>query len=168
MYHAVLSHRSAIVVMMKAKGVKTSVISDYTRPGNQVSAGNGHGGFAAIYDKPQDQIDALSFIADDVISEYTKSIQDEILTRLGPSRAGRIGPEHSTLFPNLSWLPQGTMRIWHPRGPNHTEVWSYLFYDKAMPANVLDSWRKECIKTFGPSGLLEQDDMDNWRNATDA
>ena len=28
--------------------------------------------------------------------------------------------------------------------------------------------RIQCMQSFGPSGMLEQDDMDNWRNASSA
>jgi len=98
--------------------------------------------------------------------EYNKSIYDEMLRRLGPSRAHRIGPEHSSVFPNMSWLPNGTVRIWHPRGAGETEVWSFTFVDKAMPEELKRLWRVQCMQSFGPSGLLEQDDMDNWRNSS--
>jgi len=33
---------------------------------------------------------------------------------------------------------------------------------------VKRAYRINGIQSFGPTGLLEQDDMDNWRNATDA
>jgi nitrite reductase/ring-hydroxylating ferredoxin subunit len=168
MYHAVLSHRSAIIVMMKKLGISTSSLSNYDRPGNQVSPGNGHGCFAGVYSSPGAWLDMARGFQDPTLVEYQQSILDEMVRRLGPNRAGRIGQEHSSVFPNMSWLPNGTLRLWHPRGPLATEVWSFTFADKAMPDEAKEAWRKGCIRAFGPSGLLEQDDMDNWRNASDA
>ena len=170
MYHAVLSHMSATIVMMRKLGVDMgrSSLADYSRPGNQVSPGNGHGGFATTYASPEDWFAVHASWQGPLIADYLRSTHDESLRRLGPGRAGRLGTEHSTVFPNLSWLPNGTIRLWHPRGPDRTEVWAFTFHDKAMPEDVKAVWRKECLRAFGPSGLLEQDDMDNWSNSTSA
>jgi 3-phenylpropionate/trans-cinnamate dioxygenase alpha subunit len=167
MYHAILSHRSALLARAQSLGVPAAPLS-YSRPGNQVSPGNGHGCFAGIYDTPEDYYRRNAVNEDSPLMEYNKSIYDEMLRRLGPSRAHRIGPEHSSVFPNMSWLPNGTVRIWHPRGAGETEVWSFTFVDKAMPEELKRLWRVQCMQSFGPSGLLEQDDMDNWRNSSEA
>ena len=57
--------------------------------------------------------------------------EDPILVR----RMGPVSPVVGTLFPNFSLLRAGsrTFRVWHPRGPDKTEVWSWVYVDKAAP-----------------------------------
>jgi hypothetical protein len=59
-----------------------------------------------------------------------------------------------------------TFRVWQPRGPEKTEVWSFVFMDKAAPPEVKQAIRKAGIRGFSPSGAFEQDDMDNWQECT--
>ena len=48
---------------------------------------------------------------------------------------GLINPIVGTVFPNFSLLrgTSRTFRVWHPRGPDKTEIWSWVFVDKAAP-----------------------------------
>jgi hypothetical protein len=52
--------------------------------------------------------------------------------------------------------------VWHPRGPERTEIWSWLLLDKTAPDEIKNVFRRDYIRTFGPGGIFEQDDMDNW------
>jgi 3-phenylpropionate/trans-cinnamate dioxygenase alpha subunit len=72
------------------------------------------------------------------------------------------------VFPNFSLLraTSRTFRVWHPRGPEKTEVWSWVFIDKAAPPEVKKAIRLAGVRGFGPSGSFEQDDMDNWQECT--
>jgi 3-phenylpropionate/trans-cinnamate dioxygenase subunit alpha len=71
---------------------------------------------------------------------------------------------HMTLFPNFSFLPGfQTMRVWHPKGPGKTEIWSWTIVDKNAPPEAKEEWRKTIAKTFSPSGTFEQDDAENWQ-----
>lgn len=45
-------------------------------------------------------------------------------------------------------------------------VWSWTFVDKAAPPQVKDAFRIASIRSFSPSGLYEQDDMENWKHCT--
>ena len=58
------------------------------------------------------------------------------------------------------------IRVWHPRGPDKTEIWSYCVVDKEAPPEVKTAMRRHLTQTFGPSGNLEQDDMNNWEQCT--
>ena len=55
--------------------------------------------------------------------------------RLGP-RAETINPIVGTIFPNFSILKASTrcFRVWHPKGPDHIEIWSWVFTDRARAA----------------------------------
>ena len=101
------------------------------------------------------------------IQEYEKAIAPEIAKRLGP-RSGRGKPIVSTMFPNFSMLRASsrTFRVWHPRGPEKTEVWSWIYVDKAAPPEVKKAFRLAGMRAFSPSGTFEQDDMDNWQGCT--
>ena len=58
-----------------------------------------------------------------------------------------------------------TIAAWHPRGPHETEVWRWYLVDADAPAEVKDFLRHYYIRYSGPSGLTEQDDMENWNYA---
>lgn len=58
------------------------------------------------------------------------------------------------------------VRVWHPRGPHKTEMWSFCIVDKEASQEVKDACRHHMTQTFGPSGNLEQDDVNNWEHCT--
>ncbi len=101
------------------------------------------------------------------IQEYERAIRPEVNARLGP-RATLTNPIVGTVFPNFSLLraTSRTFRVWHPRGPDKTEVWSWVYVDKAAPLEVKKAIRLSGVRGFGPSGTFEQDDMDNWQECT--
>ena len=101
------------------------------------------------------------------LQAYEAEIAPEVELRLGP-RLKRVKPIVGTLFPNFSMLRSvsRTFRVWHPRGPEKTEVWGWVFADKAAPAAVKEAIRLAGMRGFGPSGTFEQDDMDNWQGCT--
>ena len=97
------------------------------------------------------------------ILAYEQEIRPEVEKRLGP-RMALVSPVVGTLFPNFSLLRVGsrTFRVWHPRGTDKTEVWSWVYVDRAAPPQVKEAIRLAGMRGCGPSGSFEQDDMDNW------
>ena len=85
-------------------------------------------------------------------------------------RMGSVSPVVSTLFFNFPLLRAGsrTFRVWHPRRGDKTEVWSWVYVDKAAPPHVKEAIGLAGIRGFGPSGGFEQDEMDNWQECTRA
>src|SRR5215469_11362043 len=79
-----------------------------------------------------------------------------------------MSPVVGTVFPSFSFLRVGSrpFRVWHPRGPDKTEVWSWVYVDQAAPPHVKEAVRLAGMRGFGPSGSFEQDDMDNWQECT--
>jgi 3-phenylpropionate/trans-cinnamate dioxygenase alpha subunit len=98
---------------------------------------------------------------------YEAQIRPEMEKRLGP-RLSLVKPIVGTVFPNFSMLrpTSRTFRVWHPRGPDKTEVWAWIYVDKAAPPEVKKALRLAGARVFGPSGTFEQDDMDNWQECT--
>ena len=96
------------------------------------------------------------------VREYARSVLPEVLERLGPVRARALFIA-GNIFPNCSWVPGSfTVRSYHPRGPRQMEVWSYCIVDAGAPASVKAAMAREYTQRFGPSGMLEQDDGENW------
>jgi 3-phenylpropionate/trans-cinnamate dioxygenase alpha subunit len=70
-----------------------------------------------------------------------------------------------TIFPNLSFVyfpGLCSIRVWHPRAPDRTELWSWALYNKDAPDQIKDSIRKQVTRMFSPTGMLEQDDLEVW------
>jgi 3-phenylpropionate/trans-cinnamate dioxygenase alpha subunit len=84
-------------------------------------------------------------------------------------RARQISPSAGTVFPNFSvhWLTR-TIRVWQPRGPDKMEIWSWAIVDKAASPEIKEVMRFVSQYRFSPSGVFEQDDMDNWIQVTGA
>ncbi len=124
-----------------------------------LSPGNGH---CTIAIGPED-------VPDPPVPEilaYEETIRPEVEKRLGP-RYGMVNPIVGTVFPNFSMLRAvRTFRVWHPRGPDKTEIWSWTYVDKAAPSQIKEAFRLASLRAFGPSGTFEQDDMDNWQECT--
>mgnify|MGYP002845606477 FL=1 len=85
--------------------------------------------------------------------------------RLGPNQAQVSG--FNALFPNFSINSSADqIHLWHPRGPLKTESWVYILVDKGAPPDVKSALRLSHQRHFGPTGMFEQDDSDNWRLST--
>ncbi|MSQ32509.1 MAG: aromatic ring-hydroxylating dioxygenase subunit alpha, partial [Dehalococcoidia bacterium] len=91
---------------------------------------------------------------------------DELEKRLGSTRAANPTMTVGTVFPNMSPHGRTQLRLYHPRGPEKTEMWVFCLVDKDAPQEIKDVMRPHLSMTFGPSGTLEQDDMNNWIQCT--
>jgi 3-phenylpropionate/trans-cinnamate dioxygenase alpha subunit len=156
-YHVQWTHLSAIKTAFSA-----GVTAKPTATGAMVSPGNGH---VLICVGPDD-------VAEPPVPEllaYEEEIRPEVEKRLGP-RIHRINPIVGTVFPNFSMLraTSHTFRVWQPRGPDKTEVWSWVYVDRAASPEVKEAARLAGVRGFSPSGTFEQDDMDNWQECTRA
>jgi nitrite reductase/ring-hydroxylating ferredoxin subunit len=154
-YHVQWNHLSAIKVAF-SRGSTANPNSSQ----RMISPGNGHGliciGPDDIGDPPSRELDA-----------YEREIAPRVRERLGP-RAALVNPIVGTVFPHFSLLrgTSRTLRVWQPRGPDKTEIRSFVFMDKAAPPEVKRAVRLAGIRGFSPSGAFEQDDMDNWQECT--
>jgi len=154
-YHVQWTHLSAIKTSFS-----TGVTTKPNASGTMLSPGNGH---VVIGVGPNDMGEPPV----PEILAYEKEIRSEVQKRLGP-RLGLVNPIVGTVFPNFSMLraTSRTFRVWQPRGPDKTEVWSWAHVDKAAPPHVKEAIRLSALRGFSPSGTFEQDDMDNWQECT--
>ena len=123
----------------------------------------GHGTLMAL--RPADAPISDSYQQSPIISEYFRWAEEERKRRTGDLWRLLAGP--ATVFPNMSYLPRQprSIAVWNPRGVGKTEAWRWFLVDRAAPAEVKDFLRQYYIRYSGPSGLTEQDDMENWNYA---
>ncbi len=162
-YHIASTHASA-----RDLGVDTTTSqARNSAEGRQISCGNGH--ILVAWLTPA--AEAGPWFAQPVpeLIDYMKEHAAEIERRLGEVRARKVAPSAGTVFPNLSvhWLTR-TIRVWHPRGPDKMEIWSWAIVDKAAPPRIKEAMRFASQYRFSPAGVFEQDDMDNWIQVTGA
>jgi phenylpropionate dioxygenase-like ring-hydroxylating dioxygenase large terminal subunit len=93
-----------------------------------------------------------------------RRMDPEVRRVLGPIGTRSFG--HPNIFPNL-WVAltrQVCLRI--PRGPFETELWWFTF----LPKDAGEEERRTTVymanHVFGPAGILEQDDGENWSHST--
>lgn len=100
-----------------------------------------------------------------VPSDQTWRERPEVIDTLGPIGVDVAG--HPNVFPN-AWIsthgPQLCLRV--PITPFKTEMWWFSFAEKNMSpeARAMSLWF--CNHGFGPAGLFEQEDGENWAQAT--
>ena len=151
-YHVNMSHASALQLLTPAgKQPKDGIVH---RTGRQYLDQRGHGAGFPVH--PKNRFNAQK------VHEWTDYAA--LRQRLGDARVeGPLTDGHATVFPNFSYLPViGTIRVWHPKGPDQMEVWAWTVVDQSMPAEVREAQRLYNLRTFGPSGIFEQDDGENW------
>lgn len=105
-----------------------------------------------------------------VVDDYFR----DVAARRPANHAGRrsAGMYQSVggIFPNMSFhtmFPR-TIAVWHPVAPGVTEGWRWCVVDKEAPKEVKDTARHHFMRYSGPTGLTEQDDMENWSYLTAA
>ena len=153
-YHVQWSHLSPIQT-----GFSVGVTAQPKMKGGPVSMGNGHSMIAVGADQSGAPLQ--------ILKDYEDDTREELEARLGP-RAAKLNPVVGTVFPNFSLLRGSShaFRVWHPKGPDSVEIWSWAFTDVAAPPEVKEAIRRSAVWGFGPSGTFEQDDMDNWQECT--
>lgn len=159
-YHTAHTHASVARLGLVSGG------ADFAKAGYHVTLGNGHG---------------LGLGVQDESVPYPRPLLDEFTRRLTPEQFAafrRVKNLHGNLFPNLSFLipspilQEGqrvwstTLRLWQPRGPESMEVVSWCLVEKGAPQKMKSTMRRSYIQTFGISGMLEQDDTENWEMQT--
>jgi len=165
-YHVAYSHASA----------NTAGFFDIARilhPKNQmVMLGEyGHAiGGPGLSEEKQAEIDAMSDEERAAAAEASAETGPRIRPREAAELMGPVGVRslgHPNIFPNL-WITLGGMQMCLrlPRGPSKTELWWFTIVPKAAPPEVRRVMVRQASHFFGPAGLLEQDDGENWSQST--
>jgi phenylpropionate dioxygenase-like ring-hydroxylating dioxygenase large terminal subunit len=157
-YHTMHTHGS-----IQKVGLVPSV--RFAKDGYQVYAGNGHGlGIGMPAPK-------LMF-AEDLRPVFRQRLSDDQVAVLENSKN-----LHATVFPNLSFLISAMtvegkfvshtdMRVWVPKGPDKIVIYSWCLMERDAPEWWKNLSERAYIMSFGPSGMFEQDDSENWMDIT--
>ena len=174
-YHGTPSHRSANLAgrfpgrhqvqsgSLRAGGANQNLVDRVS-----LSFKGGHGVLGANPSELWD-VEVPHFSYED--SQVDRFFQDAHEAKQRRLRGRGPGRSNSplTVFPNMSsgggW---SSVAVWHPAGPRHTETWRWYFVDEDVPGDIRELWRSEQITFSGPSGLVEEDDMENWNYASEA
>ncbi|HTO59260.1 MAG TPA: SRPBCC family protein, partial [Pseudomonadales bacterium] len=155
---------STHVSAMKAQGFFRPVSAS---AGVQVSTGAGHGLFIQGYYKALEQpVQAM----EPCVAQWLQQTMPRVIERLGELRALKLGPVAGTVFPNFSYLVPAlfpSVRVWHPRGPDTIDIVSWCLVDRSAPAEVKEAIGRAYLRNFGPGGMFEMDDSENWQMCTE-
>jgi hypothetical protein len=111
-----------------------------------------------------------------------KSMWPLFKSNLDPAQADiamKHGFSAGTIWPNFHWLqltsaadtgsaPVGILniRLEVPLSPTRTRMYSWFAIDKSAPLEYRKSSYETYVRNFGPSGIFDQDDMENWEDCT--
>lgn len=88
----------------------------------------------------------------------------------------RVAPGYfavAAIFPSLLMVdiaPRSVaiaMEVWHPKGPNRTETWLYVFVEKNAPQSLKNFAAKQQMRFHSFSGTVVPDDHENWERVQD-
>ena len=161
MYHVPIAHMSPMMAQLPPNASP----ADAAMPmeGVQFRAAYGGHGCGFFTDLEAGGRVLASVVGEKAAGYYLHTARDKVRARLGVARADKIVANHTTVFPNLSFLPGiQTMRTWHPRGPDEIEVWALTVVDGDFPDEIKEAYRTGVLRTFSAGGIFEQDDGENW------
>ena len=158
--HAQIAHRSAFFAMEQKLNAPRRTVGEQI-PGFTLLTEYGHGA-NCMNGLPLDRISVPTKMSDPVFDHWRTD--PERVARQGPFRA-RVVRYNANLFPNLFIIDQLLM-LRNPIGPGETEIRAIALYDRNAPPEIAEQQRRRAFQKFGPSGLLEQEDGENWDQAT--
>jgi len=137
----------------------------------------------AALDLPATGISGTKFDSVVVLGEYGHAIGGPTASSSGNSvfdkdwrttaqaheALGPVGVEvagHPNIFPTTGIAVSVQLPLRIPRDPGHTEIWWFTFVDRNLPRETRDFMVTIASRIFGPGGVLEQDDGENWAQAT--
>ncbi len=142
-YHAPTSHLSSLLAFGPPFEGKD---------GGHVSLREGHG--------ENFLFERHTRFADDPLGQYNEAKREVARARVG-DRADMVA--NFNAFPNFAGLPgSANIRVWHPKGPNKFEIWSYTLVEKDAPAEARRAQQISASFTEGAAGVVETDDGENW------
>lgn len=169
-YHAHSTHRSVMEI-----GVHPNSVSDFqgrgSRNGVHVDAGRGTFAFAR-------QDPAARGYPADLVRRFRQSLPPAQRTLVFDH--GPIWPTRAALFPNLMLLnaaayvapghlvPFLFCRVWRPVGSDEIEVWNWILVERSAAKEFKADTQRAYLMTFGPAGMEEQDDAENFYNVSRA
>ncbi|MDT7606632.1 MAG: dibenzofuran dioxygenase subunit alpha [Pseudonocardiales bacterium] len=160
MYHVAHSH---------ARSMEIGLLGPSGDDGYEIAAGMGFlgNGFGppASADAEGAPVHPMATMATPY-SEHLAAQRARVAERYSQEMSRVVPGGHGNVFPNFAFLDIELLRlvrVHHPEGPGSHTVHQWCVVDKSLPAEVKDALRRQYTLTFGPSGMLEQDDGENFR-----
>lgn len=154
MYHGAFTHQSAIRVGHRGgNGVTRLDQSRRNAEGITLVSKYGHGLNA-------DFVAEGDIVDDGPLAAWRRD--PAVQTRLGPV-GSKVNRANINIFPNL-FINTGSrdLMLRNPLGPNRIEIWKTILVDRKAPADVQREQVRASNRHFGPAGMFEQDDGENW------
>jgi nitrite reductase/ring-hydroxylating ferredoxin subunit len=164
--HAQVAHRSAFVAMERKLGAPRMGVG-VQEPGFTILTEYGHGAnIKTSYFSPEgddyDTARGKHQRIDPVFEQWRENA--EIVEKLGALRS-QIVRYNGNLFPNLFMIDRLLM-LRNPLGPGETEIRAIALVDRNASPETQVLQQRRAFQKFGPAGLLEQEDGENWDQAT--
>jgi phenylpropionate dioxygenase-like ring-hydroxylating dioxygenase large terminal subunit len=162
MYHGGFTHKSAVLAGHNSgtgtnRGGNVAPHDNSKRKGITVITEYGHG-FNANFPL-ESEVDYSSALA-----AWRRN--PDVQKNLGPVRQ-RINRANMNVFPNL-FMNSGSRELMlrNPLGPGRIEIWKTILVDKNADPEIQRNQIRASNRHFGPAGMFEQDDGENWAMST--
>jgi PAH dioxygenase large subunit len=168
-FHVYWAHQSLVELGMLPSD------PDFASHGHMVTLGNGH---ILHFVQGAPGVDAYQGLG------LPKALWPRFAQNLNPAQAGiaqKHGYSAGTMWPNFHWLqlvtagdtksaPTGilNLRLEIPLTPTRTRMYSWFAIDKDASPEYRKTSYETYVRTFGPAGIFDQDDMENWEECTAA
>lgn len=159
-YHVGWTHAAALKAGGGAlAGMSGNAVLPPAGAGLQVATRHGHG-LGILYDVNPGAHDLELAKEIRVWQERKRPAMEKAV---GALRTRYYGSHlNGTVFPNNTYLWGSSLfKVWHPRAPDQTEVYTWSMVEADMPADLKDRINKSLHRTFGVAGYWEADDNDN-------
>ena len=168
-FHVYWAHQSLVELGMLPSD------PDFASHGHMATVGNGH---ILHFVLGAPGIDAFQGLG--IPKEMWPRFKEN-LTAAQAQIAQDHGYSAGTMWPNFHWLqlvtagdtrsePVGilNLRLEIPLTPTRTRMYSWFAIDKDASPEYRKTSYETYVRTFGPAGIFDQDDMENWEECTAA
>jgi PAH dioxygenase large subunit len=168
-YHVFSTHHSLVDLGMLPND------PDFASHGHMIDAGDGH--IMHFVQGPPDDDDFKCFGLPTELREQVK----RNLTADQYEIAAPTGITVGTVWPTFHWMQLQSsdviggasetfmnLRMEEPLTPTRTRMWSWFMVDRSATPEFKRRSMECYVRTFGPGGIFDQDDMENWEDCTKA
>ena len=166
-YHLLMTHRSLMDLGFFPRDSKFAMY------GEQIATDRGHG-LGLISAPPGTELPPYLGLPEEIVTQLRRRLLPEQAEMLR-----RLSIIHGNVFPNLTvgdfLLPKdlrsaptsfAALRLWRPLAADRVEVWSWCLIERDAPEEFAQATYETYVRTFGSGGVIEHDDIENWRSQT--
>lgn len=171
-YHLPYSHGSAFKLPIR----RLNPISyDSGKALYSVALDHGHGipgGLTVANERYEADLATAKEMGPEVL-EYVEESHRLLAERLSEAQVRVYALAFANLFPNFSFNNFSALRplglyLWHPKGPGAIEGWQWCAVPRQAPQAVKELARREFSRQQSASGIVAQDDTENFEQVTEA